>query len=112
MSRAEKTWKVIGFQPFIVAGDKGILKYLQDRGFKTFPELWDETYDDELDLKKRTNKIIDNIKSLRGKSKSELQGLLEMVKPKIIHNKKLWFLFLLGLPLLIKYIFFYFSQQI
>ena len=23
----EKTWKVIGFQPFIVAGDKGILKY-------------------------------------------------------------------------------------
>ena len=76
-------------RPFMVLGAPGLLKWIKKYGFKTFPELWDETYDDELDLKKRTNKIIDNIKSLRGKSKSELQGLLEMVKPKIIHNKKI-----------------------
>jgi len=80
---------IIYNRPFMVLGAPGSLKWIKKYGFKTFPELWDETYDDELDLKKRTNKIIDNIKSLRGKSKSELQGLLEMVKPKIIHNKKI-----------------------
>lgn len=80
---------IIYNRPFMVLGAPGLLKWIRKYGFETFPELFDETYDDEFDLKKRTDKIIENLKSLKGKSKSELQDLLEMVKPKIIHNKKI-----------------------
>jgi hypothetical protein len=32
-------------QPFIIAGTHGSLEYLQEYGFKTFGDVWDETYD-------------------------------------------------------------------
>ena len=51
--------------------------------------MFDESYDEEKDLTRRTEIIIENVKKLRGKSTHELQGLLEMVKSKIIHNKKI-----------------------
>ena len=65
------------------------MKWIRKYGFETFPELFDESYDEEKDLTRRTKIIIENLKKLRGKSTNELQGLLEMVKPKIIHNKKI-----------------------
>ena len=40
-------------------------------------------------MKKRTEIIIDNLKKIQDKSNQELQDLLEVVKPKIIHNKKI-----------------------
>ena len=76
-------------RPFMVLGAPGLLKWIKKYGFKTFPELFDESYDEENDLKKRTEIIIENLKKLRDKSNQELQDLLEMVKPKIIHNKKI-----------------------
>jgi len=76
-------------RPFMVLGAPGLLKWIRKYGFETFPELFDESYDEERDLTRRTEIIIENLKKLRGKSTHELQGLLEMVKPKIIHNKKI-----------------------
>ena len=76
-------------QPFMVLGSPSLLKWIKKYGFETFPELFDESYDEENDLKKRTEIIIDNLKKLQDKSNQELQDLLEMVKPKIIHNKKI-----------------------
>ena len=80
---------IIYNRPFMVLGAPGVLKWIRKYGFETFPELFDESYDEEKDLTRRTEIIIENVKKLRGKSTHELQGLLEMVKSKIIHNKKI-----------------------
>ncbi len=43
---SEKIFKPLAFQhPFIVYGSEGTLRYLQDTGFETFDNLWDESYD-------------------------------------------------------------------
>ncbi len=76
-------------RPFMVLGSPKLIKWIKEYGFKTFPELFDEGYDDENDLKKRTKLIVKNLKRLQDKSKKELQDLLEIVKPKIIHNKNI-----------------------
>ncbi len=76
-------------RPFMILGAPTLLKWIKKYGFETFPELFDERYDEEYDLKKRTEIIIENLKKLQDKSNQELQDLLEIVKPKIIHNKNL-----------------------
>ena len=44
---SEKTWKpIVCKQAFIIIGPQYTLKYLKDLGFKTFGELWDESYDE------------------------------------------------------------------
>ena len=41
----EKTYKPIAFmQPFILVAAAGSLRHVQDMGFKTFNEFWDESY--------------------------------------------------------------------
>ena len=42
----EKTYRALCFHPTIIAGNKGILKYLKKIGFATFPNFFDESYDD------------------------------------------------------------------
>jgi hypothetical protein len=45
---SEKTWRAIYHRrPFIVLGEPGILKYLHQLGFKTFDNIFDESYDRE-----------------------------------------------------------------
>ena len=54
----EKTFKPIAMgMPFIIVGTQGSLRYLRSYGFKTFGDLWDESYDDEPDDAKRIEKI-------------------------------------------------------
>lgn len=54
----EKSIKpILMAQPFIVAGDPGVLSYLQSIGFKTFSPLIDEAYDKEVDPILRMNLI-------------------------------------------------------
>ena len=50
----EKTIKplLIG-QPFVIYASQGFLQHLKDLGFETFGTLWDESYDQEPDYKKR-----------------------------------------------------------
>lgn len=61
----EKTFKPIMYgHPFMIYGAQGILKNLQDNGFHTFPELFDERYDDEPDPVARAKLIIEQIKNL------------------------------------------------
>jgi len=61
----EKTFKPIAMgMPFIIVGTQGSLKYLRSYGFKTFGDLWDESYDDEPDDSKRIEKIAHTLKLL------------------------------------------------
>jgi hypothetical protein len=61
----EKTFKPIAMgMPFIIVGTQGSLRYLRSYGFKTFGDLWDESYDDEPDDSKRIEKIAHTLKLL------------------------------------------------
>ena len=61
----EKTFKPIAMgMPFVIVGTQGSLKYLRSYGFKTFGDLWDESYDDEPDDSKRIEKIAHTLKLL------------------------------------------------
>jgi hypothetical protein len=63
----EKTFKPIAMgMPFVIVGTQGSLKYLRSYGFKTFGDLWDESYDDEPDDSKRIEKIAQVLKLLDG----------------------------------------------
>ena len=61
----EKTFKPIALgMPFVIVGTQGSLRYLRSYGFKTFGDLWDESYDNEPDDSKRIEKIAHTLKLL------------------------------------------------
>jgi hypothetical protein len=76
----------MGCQPFIVFGNPGTLQELQNIGFKTFNEFWDESYDSELDFSKRLSKIITILKDLAKKSDEELLEITKKMLPILQHN--------------------------
>jgi hypothetical protein len=80
----EKTFKPIALgMPFVIVGTQGSLKYLRSYGFKTFGDLWDESYDDEPDDSKRIEKIAQILKHLEH---SDRQTIFESAHEIIEHN--------------------------
>jgi hypothetical protein len=70
---SEKIWKPItNLQPFIYLDDMGVLKKLQEYGFKTFHPFIDESYDGVLDKEERFNMIEKEINNLCNKSIEEI----------------------------------------
>ena len=82
---SEKIWKpMIGMRPFLLVGDGGSIKYLQDNGFHTFNELFgleknDLTVDD----------IVMAIKAFTGDTTEIYDSILDKLK----HNKKRFYEF-------------------
>jgi hypothetical protein len=85
----EKTFKPIALgMPFVIVGTHGSLKYLRSYGFKTFGDIWDESYDDELNDQLRIEKIAQLLKQLDSLSTEEKQKLFQQALPIIKHNWK------------------------
>jgi hypothetical protein len=86
----EKTVRpIIYYHPFIVWGNPGTLKVLKEYGFETFPEFFDESYDNIYDSKKRLSIIINNLNRLCKMSIDEIHTLYQSIIPKLIHNRNL-----------------------
>ena len=82
----EKTLKPIAYQhPFLILGQPKVLDYLRSQGFETYNNIFDESYDDEYDLDKRLEKIINNVKEFNQIPYDAIT--LE----KLIHNQNLFF---------------------
>ena len=82
----EKTFKPIALgMPFIIVGTQGSLKYLRSYGFRTFGDLWDESYDDEPDDSKRIEKIARVLKLLDGLEEHR-QDIFESAQEIVNHN--------------------------
>jgi hypothetical protein len=80
----EKTFKPIALgMPFVMVGTQGSLKYLRSYGFRTFGDLWDESYDDEPDDSRRIEKIAQLLKQLEG---SDRQAIFDSAQEIIEHN--------------------------
>ena len=83
----EKTYKPIAFkQPFIMLAAPGSLKHVQDMGFKTFGEFWDESYDEEQDHDKRFLKIMKIIQDISLWSPEMLEQFRQAAKSIVDHN--------------------------
>lgn len=85
----EKTTKpIMNLHPFIIMGNPKILSVLKSYGFQTFNKWWDESYDDEIDFKTRTQMILNIVKDLCSKSKEEMTSMIKEMESVLIHNKK------------------------
>jgi len=63
---SEKTYKAIACQhPFVLMSTYHSLSYLRSQGFETFPELFDENYDNEPVFDNRIIKICNTIKDFQ-----------------------------------------------
>lgn len=86
----EKTMKpIMNLHPFFVVGNPNTLKYLKSLGFKTFGDFWDESYDSEINYKKRCEMIISEVKKLCNKSQKEMIEMIGDMQEILIYNKKL-----------------------
>lgn len=81
---------IVNYHPFVVASQINTLEYLKDCGYATFPELFDESYDKEVDIRKRTQIILRNIEEWCKNPKLDVY-FSNTVKDKLIHNRNLFF---------------------
>jgi hypothetical protein len=83
----EKTFKPICLQmPFVMVSAAGSLEYLRSYGFKTWGDIWDESYDLETNDEIRIQKIADLVGEFDNLSPSSLQSLYQQCLPAIRHN--------------------------
>ncbi len=84
----EKTWKAIfNFHPVIIVGAKGSLKYLKERGFDTFGDIFDESYDEIEDGDVRLERILDITNNfLKNNTLSQLTDLRNEILPRLTYN--------------------------
>lgn len=83
----EKSFKAIAVHhPFLLASTQGNLAYLRSLGFETFPELWDESYDDLEDYCDRLDCLVTIIQEFD-------QGAWQqqIVQQKLQHNRDRFF---------------------
>jgi len=83
----EKTTKAIyTAQPFILFGNPNTLKYLKKWGYRTFSDFWDESYDDDVPMEERLNRLISTMEFIANKSWDELKNWLYDMEPILEHN--------------------------
>jgi hypothetical protein len=84
----EKTYRpIFGMQPFIVVSNPGFLKFLKYMGFKTFPEFFDESYDEIENPIERMNTIVNEVKKICSLSHEELHDRYYNIFDKLEHNR-------------------------
>jgi hypothetical protein len=66
--------------PFVVVSTPHFLTNLHDLGFKTYNQIWNESYDSELDHNIRLDKIVDLCQQLSSFNWTEHQERLEFIK--------------------------------
>jgi hypothetical protein len=82
----DKTYKALAFyQPLLVIGQQNSLKCLQDQGFETFDNIFDESYDSEPVFEKRFNLVVNNLKSIK------LEPYSDLTWEKLRHNHNHFF---------------------
>jgi hypothetical protein len=82
----EKSFKPIALgMPFVILGTQGSLEYLRSYGFRTFGDIWDESYDFAQD-DVRVECIAELLKSLDALSIESKQDLFDQAQAVIEHN--------------------------
>jgi hypothetical protein len=86
----EKTFKpIVMQQPFILIGSRHGLSYLREYGFKTFGDIWDESYD-SLPDSRRMEAVSDLCATISSWSPAQLEQAHLQSRPIVEHNFR-WF---------------------
>lgn len=84
----EKTVRpIVGSKPFIVYGPAGYLNNLQQQGFRTFNNVWDESYDN-YQGPQRWNAMLKLLKHLSSLSPEQWTLILDQTTDTIRHNRE------------------------
>lgn len=90
----EKTFKAIALgMPFIMVAAAGSLEYLRSYGFRTFGDIWDESYDNETDDFARLTQLCKLLSDIDQSSPREKQQIFNHARSAVEHN---WNHFYLG----------------
>ncbi len=77
---------ILGQRLFVVVAGQGYLRNLQSFGFRTFSDVIDESYDDEVDDHTRWQKAMDQVKYLTLQNPEEVKAKIKGV---VEHNQRL-----------------------
>jgi len=81
---------IVNFHPFLVASQINTLSFLRKYGYVTFPELFDETYDEVEDIKVRSKLLIRNVENIINGEKDKILGS-QYIKDKCVYNRNIFF---------------------
>lgn len=88
---SEKTFKpIFNRHPFIIIGAPKMLQAIRNFGYHTFPELFDESYDEELDTVKRIHMVINEVKKFCELDTKEKIKRIKHVEDKLKYNQNLF----------------------
>jgi len=83
----EKTYKPLACKhPLLMVSTQGNLAYLRSQGFETFPELWDESYDDIQGWQTRIDRVVQIVRDFDSRSLDN-----PGVQEKLLHNSARFF---------------------
>ena len=83
----EKALKpILNFHPFLVLGSLGSLQLLRAYGFETFPEMFDEAYDETVRRRRRFEMVFEQTRRLCLTSEAAIARLDEQVAPEVVFN--------------------------
>jgi hypothetical protein len=87
---SEKTYQPMYYRkPFVLVAPPFTLRYLQEQGFKTFRNFWDESYDEIEDHQLRIRKIFEVIEFINSKPLNQLKQMYAEMKDILDHNERL-----------------------
>lgn len=83
----EKTYKpIMFFMPFVMIGNYRMLNDLKKKGYKTFNNWWDESYDEEPNPIKRLKKVFDTLHYIATFTPNQMITTLHEMKDVLVHN--------------------------
>lgn len=77
-------------KPFVVFGNTGTLQEVRKLGYETFPEFFNESYDEIKDTKERFYAVYSEVKKVCNMDLDKLHELYISIKDKLIHNRKVY----------------------
>jgi len=87
---SEKTVSaLLSNRPFIIIGAYGSLRTLKEKGFKTFDNFIDESYDNIKDPNQRMKQLFNTVKKINEKKLDQLVAHEKDSTEKFFHNSKL-----------------------
>jgi hypothetical protein len=77
---------LVNFHPMVVLGNPGALQMIRSYGFETFGEIFDESYDEELDPRRRFDLVYGEVERLCRLTEPEMRKLEATVAEKLVFN--------------------------
>jgi len=89
---SEVIFKAIVFMhPFMIIGQPRTLEVLREWGFDTFDDVFDNSYDLEEDMFKRTEMVLAQMQTINSMTQEELKQKTLEIRERLVYNKRRYF---------------------